>query len=165
MVVGDQADPATAYGYDGDDHLIGQENRVVLYGNNGNDLLVGSTANDVLYGENGDDKLIGHLGPDELWGGAGADGFYFTSTDATDRIMDFERGSDKIDLTGIDANTNVSGVQSFSFSDSFSGKAGELIVYNETGTFMVAGDVNGDRIPDLLIDLGSVQVGSGDFIL
>jgi serralysin len=166
MVVGDQADPATAYGYDGDDHLIGQENRVVLYGGNGNDLLVGSTANDVLYGENGNDKIIGHHGPDELWGGAGSDTFYFTSTDATDRIMDFEVGSDKIDVSGIDANTSASGVQSFSFigAASFSGQAGQLRVYQDGGQFFVAGDVNGDGVADLLINLGSVQVGSGDFI-
>jgi Ca2+-binding RTX toxin-like protein len=167
MVVGDQADPATAYGYDGDDHLIGQEHRVVLYGGNGNDLLVGSTANDVLYGENGNDKLLGHRGADELWGGAGSDAFYFTSTDGTDVIGDFESGSDKIDVSGIDANASASGVQSFSFigGASFSGKAGELRAYQDGTHYFVAGDVNGDGVADLLINLGSVQVGSGDFIL
>lgn len=167
MVIGDQADPATAYGWDGDDHLIGQEHRVVLYGGRGNDLLVGSTANDVLYGEDGNDKILGHTGMDELWGGAGADTFYFTSIDGTDRIGDFERGSDKIDVSGIDANTSVQGVQAFSFIGTalFTNTPGQLRVFQDTdGKFYVAGDVNGDGVADLLIDLGSVQVGNGDFI-
>jgi serralysin len=121
----------------------------------------------VLYGENGNDKLLGHRGADELWGGAGSDTFYFTSVDGTDRIGDFESGADKIDLTAIDANSSASGEQAFSFigSASFTGKAGELRVYQDASQFFVAGDVNGDGVADLLINLGSVQVGSGDFVL
>jgi hypothetical protein len=168
MVIGDQADPATAYGYDGDDHLIGQENRVVLHGGNGNDLIVGSTANDVLYGDNGNDILIGGPGMDELWGGAGNDRFLFTHTGATDTIGDFLSGVDAIDLTGIDADTSAEGNQAFSFigSAAFSGKAGELRVYNggSVGN-VVAVDVNGDSVADLMINLGSAQAVSGDFLL
>ena len=134
-------------------------------GNTLNNVIAGNNGSNRLKGLAGNDNLIGHLGADELWGAAGADRFFFTSTDATDRIMDFERGADKIDVSGIDANTSASGVQSFSFigAASFS-QAGQLRVYQDAGQYFVAGDVNGDGIADLLINLGSVQVGSGDFI-
>ena len=168
MVIGDQADPATAYGYGGDDHLIGQENRVVMHGGDGNDLLVGSTANDELYGDRGNDILIGGPGTDLLFGGDGNDRFLFNQTGATDTIGDFQTGVDKIDLTDIDANSSVVGNQSFTFigSAAFSGKAGELRVYN-AGSIgnVVAIDVNGDSTADLMINLGSGTAVVGDFLL
>ncbi|HEY8592644.1 MAG TPA: calcium-binding protein [Sphingomicrobium sp.] len=169
MVIGDQADPAVVRSWDGDDQLIGQLVSITMYGGNGNDLLVGSTANDVLYGEAGDDKLLGFLGSDELWGGAGSDTFYFTEVGATDRIGDLQVGLDKIDVSSIDANTTFAGDQAFTFigSAAFSGQAGELRVYNSGGTagFVVALDNNGDGAADLLIELGSAQVGSANLIL
>ena len=172
MVIGDQADPATAYGYDGDDHLIGQENRVVMYGGNGNDLIVGSTVGDVLYGENGNDTVIGGPGGDELWGGAGNDRFLFNQIGATDKILDFERGADRIDLADLDANAFASGNQAFSFigEAGFSGVAGQLRAYaGANGAQVVAGDVNGDRVADITIEVSITLSGStltsGDFAL
>jgi serralysin len=168
MVIGDQADPATAYGYGGDDHLIGQENRVVMHGGDGNDLLVGSTANDELYGDRGNDILIGGPGTDLLFGGDGNDRFLFNQIGATDTIGDFQTGIDKIDLTDIDANSSVVGNQSFTFigSAAFTGNAGELRVYN-AGSIgnVVAIDVNGDSTADLMINLGSGTAVMGDFLL
>jgi Ca2+-binding RTX toxin-like protein len=167
MVIGDQHDPAVVRSWDGNDHLVGQEVSITMYGGNGDDLLVGGRANDVVYGETGNDKLIGFFGADELWGGSGSDIFYFTTIDATDRIADFERGSDRIDLTAIDADTARAGTQAFTLigSAAFSGKAGELRVYSGGNDYFVAGDINGDGTADLLINLGSAQIGSGDFIL
>lgn len=167
MVIGDQSDPAVVRSWDGDDHLIGQDMSITMYGGSGNDLLVGGRADDVIYGENGNDRLLGFLGADELWGGAGADTFYFAIDGATDRVRDFERGIDKLDVTGADADVSVAGDQAFTFigSTAFSGKAGELRVYSANEEYFVAGDVNGDGVADLLINLGSVQVGSGDFYL
>jgi serralysin len=165
MVIGDQADPATAYGYGGDDHLIGQENRVVFYGGEGNDLLVGSTANDVLCGENGNDILIGHTGPDELWGGAGSDRFLFTHVGASDTIRDFEKGIDKIDLTEIDANALVAGKQSFNWlgNGAFTGQAGQMRVYHAGDAgYVLALDVNGDSAADLSIFVGSAHASNED---
>jgi Ca2+-binding RTX toxin-like protein len=168
MVIGDQQHRATVRSWDGNDHLVGQEVGIDMYGGNGNDLLVGSTSEDTIYGENGNDILIGGPGSDELWGGAGNDRFMYTHVGSTDRIRDFERGTDQIDVTGIDANTSAEGNQAFTFigDASFSNKAGELRVYKEAdGNYFVAGDVNGDGLADLMINLGSVQVGSGDFLL
>ncbi|HEY8592645.1 MAG TPA: M10 family metallopeptidase C-terminal domain-containing protein [Sphingomicrobium sp.] len=136
-----------------------------MYGGNGNDLLVGSTANDVLYGEAGNDKLLGFIGSDDLWGDGGSDTFYFTELGATDRILDFERGVDKIDLTSIDANANIAGHQSFTWIgvSSFTGKPGELRSYAAgDGEYVVALDVNGDGAADLLINTGSVNVSNED---
>jgi serralysin len=167
MVIGDQHDPATVRAWDGDDHLIGQEVSITMYGGNGNDLLVGGRADDVIYGESGNDRLLGYFGADELWGGAGSDTFYFAIDGATDRVRDFERGIDKLDVTGADANLSAAGDQAFTFigAASFSGKAGELRVYSDNNSYVVAGDVDGDRVADLVINLGSVQVNSGDFWL
>ena len=67
--------------------------------------------NDVVIGSAGADAIIGGSGRDTLTGGAGNDTFIFTSTSQSTRpstidiITDFHRGEDRIDLSGIDANT------------------------------------------------------------
>jgi Ca2+-binding RTX toxin-like protein len=173
MVIGDQADPATVRSWDGDDHLVGQEMSITMYGGNGNDLLVGGTSDDILLGENGDDKLIGYFGVDQLWGGEGSDVFYFVNFDLSDRILDFQVGIDRIDVTSIDANSLVSGDQEFTFigAASFSGVAGQLRTYWDNNAYFIAGDVDGDRSADLLIRVDMVnaasssQLNSVDFLL
>jgi Ca2+-binding RTX toxin-like protein len=168
MVIGDQFEPATVRAWDGNDHLIGQRVSITMYGGNGNDLLVGSIANDIIYGESGNDRLLGYFGSDLLWGGSGSDVFFFALDTEMDSIQDFEKGVDKIDLTSVDANGSVAGRQSLNFigTAEFSGAAGELRIYQDSGVdYRIAADVNGDRTADLLISLGSVQVSSIDFIL
>ena len=80
-------------------------------------------------------------------------------------IQDFSRSQgDKIDLSGIDANTKMSGNQAFSYigNDKFSGKAGQLQYKNG----IVAGDVNGDKAADFQIDIANDHwLRAGDFIL
>ncbi|QIK79187.1 matrixin family metalloprotease [Sphingomonas piscis] len=168
MVIGDQHDPAVVRSWDGDDYLIGQEVSITMYGGNGNDMLVGSTSGDVLYGETGNDTLMGYLGSDELWGGSGADRFMVTRLNTTARIGDFERGSDKLDVSSLDANSGAGGDQAFAFigSANFSGSAGELRYFGSGAGYSVEGDVNGDRVADFLITLGSVaNVSASDFML
>jgi Ca2+-binding RTX toxin-like protein len=155
--------------WDGNDYLIGQEVSITMYGGNGNDTLVGSTSNDVLYGENGDDILMGYLGNDQLWGGLGADRFLITHLSATPQIMDFEHGTDRIDLTALDANTAVVGDQAFTFigSAAFSGAAGELRFVGSAGTgYHLEGDINGDHVADFIVGLGSASsVTASDLLL
>lgn len=130
-----------------------------LKGNGGNDWLDGAAGNDKLDGGIGNDYLVGGLGKDILTGGSGYDSFIFTSskdstTTAHDVIMDFARG-DKIDLSLIDANTKVSGNQSFSWigSKAFTGHAGELNYKKISGDTFVYGDTNGDKKADFMIEL------------
>ena len=151
-------------------------------GRRGNDLLRGDTGNDKLYGGTGDDFLVGGLGRDMLTGGAGWDRFEFYSTRETgigfgnrDCITDFQRGADKIDLSGIDANSKKAGKQAFHFigqTAQFDGTAGALKVFfeNRAGTAydrtVVAGDINGDCRPDFQIGLkGFVHLYKSDFLL
>jgi hypothetical protein len=49
-----------------------------------------------------------------------------------DRILDFTQGQDKIDLSGIDADTAIAADQSFNFvgNTAFSNTAGELYYSN-----------------------------------
>jgi Ca2+-binding RTX toxin-like protein len=172
MVIGDQKDSATVRAWNGNDHLIGQEMSITMYGGNGNDFLVGSTSFDVLYGEKGDDTLIGFLGADLLYGGEGSDRFIFNTLDLLDRVMDFERGTDKIDVSDLDANTAVAGNQAFTFigDAAFSGAAGELRAYaGANNSYFIAGDVNGDRTADIMVQvditLSGTQLTASDMLL
>jgi Ca2+-binding RTX toxin-like protein len=155
----------------GNDHIIGQNSAVHVNGGAGDDLLVGSTADDLLVGADGEDRLLGGPGSDILWGGRGADLFYITELE-TDTIKDFSSGEDKLDMTGLDADTTLSGHQRFSFvgSQDFSGHAGELRLQLYDGsnlgpTYALAGDIDGDGSADFLVMLGTVSVIAGDLIL
>lgn len=97
------------FGGNGDDLLRGNLNNDelhggagvdLLYGGGGNDRLFGGDDRDYLLGENGNDILDGGRGNDNLRGGAGADVFVFRNADyGYDRVMDYEMGKDRIDLT------------------------------------------------------------------
>lgn len=65
-------------------------------------MIKGLAGADVISAGNGNDTVIGGIGADRLTGGSGADKFVFESLDdAGDVIVDFARGSDKLDLTAI----------------------------------------------------------------
>jgi serralysin len=105
-------------------------------GNGLDNTLTGNAASNQLGGGAGNDRLIGGDGVDFLTGGAGNDVFV-AEINATkvasksgpislDVVLDFGAG-DKIDLSGIDANTTMAGHQAFNFVGNASGKgAGEL---------------------------------------
>lgn len=109
----------------------------------------------------GGDALLGGLGADQYIGGAGIDLFVFRSTEESngssiDTILDFTSGTDKIDLTRIDADTNTDGDQAFRFiSDaafSGSGMGGELRSTTDAkGQSVLEGDVNGDGVSDFTV--------------
>ena len=62
-----------AYGFLGDDSILGFDGSDVMLGGNGADTLLGGNGNDQLLGETGNDSLIGGFGNDTLEGGAGVD--------------------------------------------------------------------------------------------
>jgi serralysin len=106
----------------GHDSVMGGTGNDSLIGGAGNDSLVGEAGNDTLVGDAGADVLTGGAGADRLTGGADADVFrYVARADSTtaaggrDTITDFQTGVDKIDLSTLDANESVAGVQSFTF--------------------------------------------------
>lgn len=97
----------TLYGGKGFDTLIGGEGDDLLEGGNGSDTLQGDAGADTLIGGQGRDVLTGGAGADRLedgkgvdrmTGGADADTFVLAADRKPDIIIDFEDGSDLIDI-------------------------------------------------------------------
>ncbi|MBC8944107.1 MULTISPECIES: serralysin family metalloprotease [Xenorhabdus] len=124
-------------------------------GGSGDDIIVGNSADNTLKGGAGNDVIYGGLGGDHLWGGAGKDTFVYLDgkeslKDNPDWIHDFVSGEDKIDLSQF----NFGGKGDLKFVDSFSGKAGEiLLTYNES-----------TDVTDMSISLGEGLAGN-DFLV
>ncbi len=139
----------TLKGGNGVDELQGGTGNDTLYGGAGIDILFGGADDDILFGDGdgasasnqgrdtlnggyGNDILIGGGKADSLTGGAGADTFRFQAASDlglghTDIIQDFSRAQlDRIDLSGIDANTTLAGNQAFRLVDGPSGEAGTM---------------------------------------
>ena len=100
------------------DTITGDGGINTLFGEAGNDVIVGGAGGDFIFGNAGNDTLTGGAGQDSMTGGAGADTFVFTDTTDTphatpDLILDFVHGTDKIDLSAIDADTGTAGNQAF----------------------------------------------------
>lgn len=124
------------------------------------DTISGGNDGELLLGLPGNDRLTGAGGKDILAGGKGADTFVIAALSDSaagaanrDLISDFQgRKGDRIDLSGLDANSNLEGRQAFRYigAKPFSGQAGELR-YSAGGRLQ--GDVNGDQKPDLALEL------------
>jgi Ca2+-binding RTX toxin-like protein len=130
----------------------------------GEDRMDGGGGNDVLDGGGGDDTLVGGLGADTLLGGAGKDTFQFSSVNESpfgigyDTISDFNPvEGDKIDLSGIDADTGIPGDQAFLPS--------QLKFDPVTGTQLAYLNVNGvtEITPDLQIQISTVGIPINSF--
>jgi len=162
----------TLYGNDGNDGLFGGVGNDVLYGsaggdglygNNGDDTLFGGDSSDILSGNNGDDVLVGGAGGDKLSGGPGADKFiYLSAAEGQDRIGDFEHGTDKMDVSAIDA-----GVLSFGAAATTTVTAHTVNWYEAGGMTIVEADVNGDTVADFHLDLTGtgLSLTARDFVL
>ncbi|MGH6734568.1 MAG: calcium-binding protein [Methyloceanibacter sp.] len=143
-----------------------------ISGGIGNNMLFGDAGNDILNGDAGIDVLTGGAGRDMLFGGLGADRFDFNSIKESkkggsrDKIMDFERGPDHIDLKDIDAQTG-GGNQAFKWigKSKFHEKKGELRYEDKGATVIVQGDTNGDGKADFEIFVNIGSLAKGDFIL
>lgn len=98
ILVGD-AGKDTVSGGIGDDYLLGGDGQDDLQGDNGRDILNGGAGRDRLNGGAGDDRINGGAGDDQITGGQGADQFIYRPGGGNDVITDFEKGSDKIDLS------------------------------------------------------------------
>ncbi|MDC0500093.1 M10 family metallopeptidase C-terminal domain-containing protein [Paracoccaceae bacterium] len=162
--------------------LSGNKGNDKVYGNNGNDKLYGGSGNDRLYGGGGRDTIQGDSGKDTMFGGSSADTFIFTKTSDSsanasraDVIRDFTDGVDKINLRAIDASTDLSGNNTFTFDGTTSfgtSKQGDVYYkkFNKAGTAndytMVYIDTDDDRATEMSIRLtGLFDLGADDFIL
>lgn len=156
----------------GNDTINGGGAADSIRGGSGNDSLLGGAGLDTLYADTGQDRLNGGLGTDLLFGGtdAAADVFIFGSVSdsatgaARDRIYNFTSGSDDIDLSVIDANTLLTGNQSFGWGGT-QARAFGIWITASAGSAIVNGDVNGDKVADFQIQISSVtSLSSADFI-
>ena len=141
----------------------------IITGNASNNVLSGLGGNDTINGGNGNDNLTGAAGADLLTGGLNADTFIYLATLAhsngatRDTINDFTSGSDRINLSAIDANTGVGGNQAFIFRGG--------LAFNGPGQVRYAGgileaNVNGDLAADFQIQLsGAPVLVVGDLVL
>jgi Ca2+-binding RTX toxin-like protein len=137
--------------------------------------LFGGKAADTLKGGAMNDLLHGNLGADQLTGGGGADVFRYHNVAESnggplDTILDFTPGTDKIDLSRIDANSQAGGDQAFTWigSNAFSGTAGQLRAYENGGSWFVEGDTDGNGSADFAVMLtlvGPTPISAGDFLL
>ncbi len=137
--------------------------------------LTGSSHNDMLTGNTGINVLTGGTGADKMTGGAGADTFLFKVVDDStmavagqDTIYDFGHAQgDRIGLSGIDANTAISGDQAFVFKGTaaFSGTNGELRFEKQASDTYVYGDTNGDKVADFVIHFDdAIAFQTSDFL-
>jgi Ca2+-binding RTX toxin-like protein len=141
--------------------------------------VFGGLVDDTIIGSRNNDFLQGNGGLDTLTGGLGADIFrYLSASDSAlgsaDKILDFTPGTDKIDLSRIDANSHAAGDQAFAWigSNAFTGSgaasAGELRAYQSGQSWFVEGDTDGNGSADFRIDLtlvGPTPLSAGDFVL
>ncbi|MGV3573126.1 MAG: calcium-binding protein [Ramlibacter sp.] len=142
-------------------------------GNKLANVVTGNTGKNVLKGEAGDDTIDGGAGADTLSGGSGADRFvYDAASDSTlkalDRITDFTRGSDRIDLSHLDGNAGKSGHQDFSFigSKAFSANAtGQLRFVLESSKVMLYGSTDADTAAEFAVQIsGAMTLAGSDFL-
>lgn len=151
----------------GGDTLDGGAGDDILHGDGGNDTLVGGTGRDQSFGDAGSDRLIASDN-DDLSGGDGDDTFVFTALQTTlaTKILDFEAGIDRVDLSAIDADTTVRRDQAFHLGATEE-RAGDLVVsYNSaTNATTVSLFVDGDARVDATITLtGNVALTATDFV-
>ena len=163
----------TVRGGNGKETLTGGQFGDLIQGFNGVDTLLGLNGDDTLDGGNGADVLVGGMGRDWLIGGNGPDQFVFNAAGETaiggqrDWIADFSN-EDTIVLSAIDANSGINGNQAFTFigAGTFTGFAGQLRSYSELGETIIAGDVDGNGLPDFEIGLiGNQMLVTSQFAL
>lgn len=140
----------------------------------GNEIL-GNESDNVLSGGRGSDTLEGGGGADTLQGGKGPDVFRFGDIGDSpaspapdglmDNIRDFQSGTDKIDLSGIDIDGDGDTAEvelSWMGDAAFTGSTGE--VRFAAGRLEI--DSNGDAAADFALSLSHVtSLDPGDLLL
>ncbi len=130
---------------------------------------------DTVTGSAGNDRIVGGTGADRLNGGPGSDVFVYNNVAESalgssfhDRIGDFQSGMDLIDLSGIDADDSLAGIQSFTFigQDAFTGLGQLRVGVDSLGNVALFGNTTGTLGADFQITLlGFPQLLPTDLIL
>jgi serralysin len=190
------------------ENVTGSNYSDTITGNAGSNRLEGGPGRDTIDGGGGADTIVSGRDSDQIWGGQGADTFVFdhfldssmfnvlssvtrpdgnyTTGAGVDVINDFLVGTDKIDLSGIDANSTISGNQAFQLIpqsielvEEFTGQAGQLRLTETSvspgpdrpGLFFtsVQGDIDGDGFADFTLQVVNPfsmdALSAADFIL
>jgi serralysin len=136
-------------------------------GGSGNDSLTGNQAANVLEGGGGIDRLKGNAGNDTFLFRTAAD---TNNGSSFDTILDFTSG-DKIDVSNIDADSTVFGLQDFTFAGSTSTLTkGRLGFYYDSANnrTLVEGNTDTDATSELKLALSGNHLASlsaADFVL
>jgi serralysin len=152
-----------AVGGGGDDSITGNFAGNILSGGGGNDTIGGGSGNDRLQGGSGGDTFV--------FGGPGDSHDYALRSDGKklipDMLTDFVSGTDKIDLSGIDAVAGTAGNDAFSYigAGAFTGHAGQLRAEVVGNQIHILGDLNGDARADFHIIASGTQILATDFVL
>ncbi|MEA3043361.1 MAG: serralysin [Sphingomonadales bacterium] len=125
-------------------------------------------------GGSGTDSLVANQAANQLTGNGGVDTFkWMAGSDAgtgafADTILDFVRGTDKIDLSGVDAISGTSPDDAFTFigTGAFTNSAGQLRYEVTGGHAHIFADLDGNGLADMEIVVNNVTTLAGaDFIL
>ena len=169
IVNGSSLEAAQSLAFDG---TAVTDGRLRIFGGAGGDTLKGGANSDIIHAGAGADLLTGGGGADTFQYRATAESVYLTDSGSTtagsDRILDFQAGVDKIDLSLIDADPNTAGDQAFTWigDGPFDGGAGRLHVSLGGDTWTVLGDIDGDFVADIQIFVSaSAALTPADFLL
>ncbi|QXP44978.1 retention module-containing protein [Shewanella eurypsychrophilus] len=99
--------------------IVGADGAVYIRGGSANSdtletAIEGTDGHDLLDGQSGNDMLIGGLGNDTLIGGLGDDTFIWNKDEfGTDHIIDFEVGTNKLDISDLLQGENSDNLNEF----------------------------------------------------
>lgn len=115
--------------------------KITVDAGDGSDTLIGSAGADGLLGGTGDDWLTGGLGDDRLTGGAGKDVFAFGSNWGHDVVVDFKRGTDKLNFhdAGV-ANLKALTITAVTGGTLIAYGGQDVLLSGVTSTTLTAGD-------------------------
>jgi serralysin len=143
----------------------------LLRGNDSANLLNGEAGADRLFGLDGDDTLQGGAGSDSLSGGLGADTFAFLLLSDSlvgkdrDAILEFLRGTDRIDVSAIDAITGGAD-DAFVLDTDGILSVGEIRQSVVGSKLILQFNTEGDDTPEMSLEVnGTVKLVAGDFVL
>lgn len=131
---------------------------------------IGGSGDDIIHGNNADNIITGGGGQDILYGGSGSNTFVYKEASdsyshSPDKIMDFETGIDKIDLSELIENSF--GQKFINFVDKLTGKAGEATINYDQSTKsseLLINIYNGYN-PEFKIDIVGAVNYETDFIV